>query len=350
MHITPSRHVKIAAILLVAFSGCRQEATKIQIPVAKTLNGRTMGTTYVVKFMPPTSGTNEDIVSAAIQTELADVNAQMSTYIASSEISRFNNSTSTDWFDVSAELVEVIALARELSATTNGAFDVTVGPLVDLWGFGPSRSRDTVPTDEAVAKTLKQCGIEHLESRQSPPAIKKAIPELRVDLSAIAKGHGVDRVAAKLESLGIKSYFVEIGGEIRAAGTKGLDSPWRAGVEKPVEDGRELMSAVDLRDEALATSGNYRSFYEADGQKYWHTIDPRTGKPAQAVVLQASVKAKTCAQADAIATSMMVLGEEGLELAENQGWSVMLVLATQDVDLTVRKTSRFQKHAKPDSQ
>ncbi|GAB5404027.1 MAG: hypothetical protein Aurels2KO_22580 [Aureliella sp.] len=304
-----------------------------------------MGTTYTLKYMPVTDGPSKEEVEQAVDTELAEVNAQMSTYIASSELSQFNNSSSTEWFEVSPDLVQVIEQAQKLSATTGGAFDVTVGPLVDLWGFGPSRSRDSVPSEHEISDALQLCGIEHLSTRPMPPAIKKAIPSLRVDLSAIAKGHGVDRVAAELERMGIRSYFIEIGGEIRAAGAKTHDSPWRAGVEKPIEDGRELLSAVDLADEALATSGNYRNFYEADGKKYWHTLDPRTGLPARSSVLQASVKAKTCAEADAIATAMMVLGEEGLKLAEEQGWSVMLVFASLGSDIEIRATGDLREAA-----
>ncbi len=338
MLIQPSQAIRLAALLAILFCGCERAPTQITVPVSQMLNGRTMGTTYVVKYMPTTGGPTLAAVEQAVDAELVEVNAQMSTYIASSELSQFNNSSSTDWIEVSSDLVDIVELACELSAKTDGAFDVTVGPLVDLWGFGPSRSRDSVPTDKEISDALKRCGVQHLATRSSPPAIKKAIPNLRVDLSAIAKGHGVDRVASELERLGIQSYFIEIGGEIRAAGAKGPDSPWRAGVEKPTEEGRELLSAVDLRDEALATSGNYRNFYEADGQKYWHTIDPRTGRPAQAVVLQASIKAKTCAEADAIATAMMVLGKEGLQLANTNNWDAMLVFASSDSEVHIQAT------------
>lgn len=333
---------QIILLLLFCLTGCQQQAEKIEIPVAQMIQGRTMGTSYVVKYMQRDGGPSKLAVEQQVKSVLEAVNAQMSTYIASSELSRFNVSVSTEWFEVSADTAQVAALAKQISEKTSGGFDITVGPLVDLWGFGPSRQRDSWPTDDEIAATLQKCGEANLEVRLRPPALKKNLPGLRVDMSAIAKGHGVDRVAEQLEALGVHSYFVEIGGEIRAAGFKGPKARWRAGIEKPIETGREILTAVELDGVALATSGNYRNFYELDGKKYWHTIDPRTGLPAEAVVLQASVIAATCAEADAIATSLMVLGKDALATAEQHGWDVMLVSRRAE-GLQVDSTKGFSK-------
>ncbi|HBE70665.1 MAG TPA: hypothetical protein DDW52_21175, partial [Planctomycetaceae bacterium] len=266
--------VLLAAVALT-ISGCSQPSTKIDVPVAQMLRGRTMGTTYVVKFMTTADGPSSEEVEKAVNSVLESVNAQMSTYIASSEISRFNTSQSTDWFAVSSETAEVAQLAKDIHSQTSGAFDITVAPLVDLWGFGPSRNQAGPPSESRIEELLERSS-DQLEIRLSPPALRKQSPQLRIDMSAIAKGHGVDRIAEKLNELGVSSYFVEVGGEIRAAGSKEQGTPWRAGIERPLEDGRDLMTAVDLADDALATSGNYRNFYLHKGAKYWHTIDPRT--------------------------------------------------------------------------
>lgn len=322
------RVILFAAIVLVV--GCSQPSTKVDVPVAQMLRGRTMGTTYVVKFMTTVDGPSSEEVERAVSEVLDSVNAQMSTYIASSEISQFNASKSADWFAVSRETAEVAKLAKEIHKKTAGAFDITVAPLVDLWGFGPSRNQAGPPSESRIDELLEYCSSDHLEVRLSPPALRKQFPQLRIDMSAIAKGHGVDRIAEKLDKLGVASYFVEVGGEIRAAGSKGQGTPWRAGIERPLEEGRDLMTAVDLDDDALASSGNYRNFYMHEDGKYWHTIDPRTGWPAPADLLQASVLANTCAEADAIATAMMVLGKDALRVAEENNWSVMLVLPDEN--------------------
>lgn len=326
------RCLVVYTAVLLCIVGCKNEPTVLTIPTAQMINGRTMGTTYVVKYMPPVNSPSAEAVGKQIDDELQSVNSQMSTYIASSEISKFNVSRSTDWFDVSKQTAEVVQQAIRIAAATDGAFDVTVGPLVDLWGFGPSRARRQIPDEDQISEALLRCGIDKLEVRLSPPAVKKSIPDLRVDLSGIAKGHGVDRVADRLQSLGITSYFIEIGGEIRAAGAKSPGSPWRAGIEKPSEGNRELLTAVDVIDCALATSGNYRNFYEEDGKKFWHTINPESGLPTQEPVLQASVISDSCSEADAIATALMVLGQDGIALAEKNNWPVMIVVPSASSD------------------
>lgn len=325
---TPAWHAfGCSLILLACLAGCGRRPIELKIPVAQMIQGQTMGTTFTVKFIATSHTPTEAAVTEAVAKELELVNAQMSTYIASSEISQFNNSLSTDWFPVSAETAEVVQLALDISEQTQGAFDVTVGPLVDLWGFGPSGRKDTIPPEAFIADALKRCGYTKLQVRRTEPALRKQIPTLRVDLSGIAKGHGVDRVAAVMEGLGITSYFVEIGGEVRAAGKKAGNQPWRVGIEKPVEDVRDIQTAIDISDRALATSGNYRTFYELDGQKLWHTIDPRTGRPTTQPALSATVIASSCAQADALATALMVLGAEaGTQLADASDWSAMITI------------------------
>ncbi|MFN3191501.1 MAG: FAD:protein FMN transferase [Aureliella sp.] len=333
------------AILSLSSAGCRP--APMPVTATQMLAGRTMGTSYSVQFLP-VDGLDLIDLSTAVENELELVNEQMSTYLDHSEISQFNQTESTDWFSVSADTAKVVACAKKIAEATNGAFDVTVAPLVELWGFGTSGRPAQIPTDEKIRETLASVGIERIEVRSEPPAIRKADKALTVDLSAIAKGHGVDRVSKILETNGIQDYFVEIGGEVRVRGQRLGGGSWRVGIEQPDERVRSVFGVAELSDMALATSGSYRNFFEMDGVRYSHTISPLTGKPVRDPIVSASVLASDCMTADAIATSMMSIGfEAGLELAEEEGWAVMLMAVneTSDTDGSwrVAGTSRFEE-------
>ncbi|WP_419194180.1 FAD:protein FMN transferase [Novipirellula herctigrandis] len=297
------------------------------------LRGQTMGTTYMVKVFDPPSFDVD--VATAIDAELRSVNDQMSTYLKSSELSLFNASGSTDWFPVSPETAQVVLAAIKVSKATDGAFDVTVGPLVNAWSFGPDPKTNVVPSDEAIATLRESVGYENLSARVDPPALKKSTPTLKVDLSSIAKGHGVDRVVKRLTELGAKNVFVEIGGEVRTTGSK-AGKPWKVGIENPVaaEDATNqspVAVAHPLVDSAMATSGDYRIFFEVDGKRYSHTIDPRTGRPIEHDLASVSVVADTCMMADAWATAINVLGSEaGLKAANKQNLHVFIIRRTPE--------------------
>jgi FAD:protein FMN transferase len=289
------------------------------------LSGSTMGDIewkVVVYGDPSRKEDYREDVDAALE----DVNQRMSTYKPESEISRFNASPSTDWFEVSPATVKVVARAQAISEQCDGAFDITVGPLVNLWKFGPDKSEFRVPDDATIEATRALVGFRKLQYRLDPPALKKEIPGLQIDLSAIAKGYGVDQAAESLIQNGVTSFLVEVGGEMRAQGKKPDGSPWIAGIERPLVDRREVYAAIPLVDQSLATSGNYRNFYEVDGRKYSHTIDPQTGAPVQGAPLSASVIAADCMTADAIATAAMVLGNPGVELGAEFGCEVLLLM------------------------
>ncbi len=301
-----------------------------------------MGTTYSVAVVDLSEGVTQGWIAARVEAELLAVNRQMSTWDADSELSRFNASASTDWFPVSSETAAVTALALEIAADSGGAFDPTVGPLVNLWGFGGGPRPERAPTEEELAVVRADVGFDKLHVRNHPPALRKDVPGLRVDLSAIAKGHGVDRVAECLAAAGVTTYLVEVGGELRAAGAKADGAPWTAGVETPIDDPtgsrREVRRGVPLATEpaaaSLATSGNYRNFYDLDGQRVAHTLDPRTGRPAtgdggQPVLGSVSVLAADCATADALATAVMASGaDDGRALLERRGAAALLILRT----------------------
>lgn len=284
-----------------------------------------MGTSYSVTV--PTATQGQDAIGAAVRQALDRVDTLMSTYRADSEVSRFNRHESVEPFPVSAETHAVLATAQELSATTGGAFDITVGPLVDVWGFGP-REISEPPTEETVRRLLERTGWRKLVLDPQDQAVRKIVPQLRIDLSAVAKGYAVDLVADALERLGYRRYLVEVGGELRAAGSRADGTPWRVGVESPESSGRGVQRILQITDTAVATSGNYRNFREADGQRYGHVLDPRTGRPTTNQVLSATVLHPSAMHADALATALLVLGEsEGTDLAEREELAVLLLVA-----------------------
>jgi thiamine biosynthesis lipoprotein len=293
----------IGALLLVVVA-CQQNRADRYVH----LSGETMGTTWSV-ILPPVDADTRAI-KQGLEGHLERINALMSTYNPGSEISRFNQQPGTDWFAVSEDTARVVALALEISRLTDGAFDVTVGPLVDLWGFGAVRPESLPPSPEQIAALVAGVGYEKLQLRREPPAIRKKISQLRIDFSAIAKGYAVDVLAHYLDQQQIKQYLVEIGGELKMRGLRSDGSPWRIAIEAPLEEVREVATVFSLTDIALATSGNYRNYYEENGQRYVHTIDPVSGQPIQHQLASVTVLDPVAVRADALATALMVMGEK----------------------------------------
>ncbi|UUO07912.1 FAD:protein FMN transferase [Blastopirellula sp. J2-11] len=325
-----------AACLLLLVVGCTPNGSA---PVE--LTGRTMGTTYSVKWIAPGDDFSTKSLQKQVDQRLVEINQQMSTYIPDSELSRFNQSPAGDWFPVSQALADVVSRAKEISQQSDGAFDVTVGPLVNLWNFGPDHHPEEIPSDAAIAEALANVGDSKLQVRLDPPALKKSHDKLYVDLSAIAKGYGVDQLAQLVADAGAKSYMVEIGGEVRAAGRKSDGSPWRIAIEKPIPGARAIQEIVELSNQSLATSGDYRNFFEVDGETFSHTIDPQTGRPLGHQLASVSVLHSDCAAADAFATTLMVLGpERGYNWAEQNKLAVLFLIRGADGPV-VRRTSQW---------
>jgi len=290
-----------------------------------------MGTYFkvTVRSLPPSI--HEDELKASIEKLLEKVNAQMSTYIPESEISRFNQYEKTDWFPVSSETALVVNEALKIHYLTQEAFDITIGPLVNLWGFGPPGRKGEIPNQEKVNIALKTVGSRHLQSRLNPPSLKKDIADLYLDLSGIAKGFGVDHLAEYLESIGITDFLVDIGGEMKTSGHKGDGLPWKIAIERPVIDKQEIQKIIDLTDQAVATSGDYRNYFEKDDRRYSHEINPKTGQPVQHRLASVTVLDTSCMRADALATALMVLGpQEGYRLAEREKLAVLFIVKGQD--------------------
>lgn len=319
----PARLFGLLAILL--FSGCEQSPE----PVA--LSGGTMGTTYSIKLAELPDGQTPRSVQTVIDAALQTIDEQMSTWRADSELSRFNASDSTDWYPVSEATATVVAAAQDAARDSDGAFDATVMPLVNLWSFGPDTPSERIPTDDEIAAVREFVGFEKLDVRVDPPALRKTDPRTMVDLSSIAPGYAVDRIAAQLEELGVAGFLVEIGGEVRTRGTKADGTGWRLGIEKPLPDRREVEMVVELSGESLTTSGDYRHFFERDGVRYSHTIDPRTGRPVRHSLTAVTVLAEDCITADASATTVMVLGpDEGYDWLVERDLAALLILRNGD--------------------
>ncbi len=313
-------------------------------PVHATIRGLTMGTSYAVELAAPIDDAVRTGLVELIEVELAAINRAMSTYDPRSELSEFNRRQDLRWAPASRGLLEVLDSASRISTATQGAFDVTVGPLVDLWGFGPQYLTRRVPNDAVIERVRKSVGYQHLQTDPSAGAIRKTQSRTQVDLSAIAKGYGVDRVAMILDRQGIDDYLVEIGGELRARGTTAAGSPWRVGIERPVEGRHVVGEIVVLENRAIATSGTTQDFFEQEGRHYSHCIDPATARPVEHPPMAVSVVADTAMEADAWATALLVLGaERGYSLAEAHGLAVLFVTAVGPT-FDVRVTDGLRAH------
>lgn len=314
--ILPLLIVSLALLL----TGCDDSKNRLSV-----LSGPTMGTTWSVKY----TGTPDEGVEALkgdIDAALEQVNAEMSTYRSDSNLSRFNNAEPGALMTLPADTVKVLLAALSLSEQTQGAYDVTVGPLVNLWGFGPDPDRFEPPEDGDIERALERVGWQKLlvsEQQLLQPG------GVYVDLSSIAKGFAVDKVAGLLDHHGLKSYLVEVGGELRGKGSKPYNQPWRVAVERPIPGVREVEQVVDLKDLALATSGDYRNFFESQGRLYSHTIDPRTGYPVEHQLASVSVLHKSAMMADGLATAMTVLGpDNGMAFAKDHELAVFFIVRT----------------------
>ncbi|MFU8764814.1 MAG: FAD:protein FMN transferase [Haliea sp.] len=307
----------LAAALLVG--GCQRQVQPVE------LSGATMGTTWHVTYLPSDHAAQPAALQAELERLLVAVNDSMSTWQPDSEISRFNRSPPGEWFTLSAPFAEVMAVALAIGELSGGAYDVTVGPLVELWGFGPSRPRLDTPSATAIRERLEQVGQGFIELDLAQSRMRR-LRAVEVDLSSIAKGYAVDVLAEALEAQRIADFLVEVGGEMRLAGRSPRGDAWRIAVERPQPGARSVALGIALTDAAVATSGDYRNYFEVDGRRYSHSIDPRSGWPVQHDLVSVTVIAADCMRADAWATALTVLGaEQALALAEAEGLAVYLL-------------------------
>ena len=317
----------VGALFLVVFL---RQPNGPERPDQWVLTGGTMGTALTVKVVVPSElSTNREVVEAAIRNAVDTVDFAMSTYRDDSELSRFNRH-GTGPFEVSESMIEVVSEAQRVAELSGGAFDITVGPLVDAWGFGPDPVTEP-PDQDTIEALLADSGFHRLEVDAAQRTLRKDRDALRCDLSAIAKGYAVDRVARELSRLGLADFMIEIGGEVRAAGRNADGEAWRIGIERPEFGRGGLWSAVSLIDTAMATSGDYRNYYERDGVRISHTIDPRTGHPIAHRLASVTVIHPSCMTADALATALSVLGpEDGRGVVEREGLAAFFLTRTDE--------------------
>lgn len=312
------------------------------------LQGRTMGTTYNIKVV----ATEEQVIELKLQQQidaaLKQVNQEMSTYIADSELSKFNQSTSAEAIEISAGLTRVIKESIRLGNLSGGKLDVTVGPLVNLWGFGPEQRPEKVPSDAILSATNERVGLQNLVLEGN--LLSKKIPDLYIDLSTIAKGYGVDIIAELIESNGLTHYLVEIGGEMRLRGFKHTGELWAIAIEKPILDQSGVERAVHQviipKDNAVATSGDYRNYFEADGRRFSHIIDPSTGKPIDHNLVSVTVVHPSSMTADGLSTTLMVMGmEKGMAFASENNLAALFISKTEN-GFDERFTVKFKQYLK----
>jgi len=310
------------ALLLVACSDDTQE--KADTP-ATQMSGNIFGTFFQITLVGEFPEEKQQALQEGVMNALNRVDQQMSTYREDSDLNRLNNADPGTWVELPDDLLYVLDQSKQIAEKTDGAFDVTIGALVNLWTFGPEARPQERPDDDELAARLALTGPDQLElDRESGQA--RLLTDVFVDLGGIAKGYAVDAVADFLRDQGIEHFLVNIGGDMIARGQRTPDRPWQIGVEVPRDARQEAQHIVPLNDISLATSGDYRNYFEADGQRYSHTIDPRTGEPVQHNLASVSVFTPTNTEADGLATAFMVMGvEDTLSYAEEHGIAVLLI-------------------------
>lgn len=307
------------------------------------LAGATMGTTWHVSYVEPPQGPSPTEVQQGIQAQLDNVNHSMSTYIDDSEISKLNAVAPNTWFDSSPDFFHVLTTALEVGRLSAGAYDVTVAPLVNLWGFGPLRPTVEPPSASSIAEMLTLVGQHNVRVDNDSRRVMK-LHALSLDFSSLAKGYAVDMVAQWLLAQGIVNFMVEVGGELRLSGLSARGDPWRIAIEQPDNTRRAVAATLNLTDVALATSGDYRNYFELDGRRYSHLIDPRTGYPVAHDLVSVTVVHHNCMLADAWATALTVLGaEQAMSVAQAQGLAVYFIRRV-DGDFAHSHTPQFSPY------
>lgn len=329
------------AILCFALFSCYSPNEQII-----TINGKTMGTSYTVKFVSDSDvkAPDSQVLANELDQRLIEINQLMSTYIPDSELSMLNNAPANQVFPVSIETAKVIRKAMEINKLSDGKLDITVGPLVNLWGFGPKQRPKVIPSEAQLAQVRPFVGPESFELLDN--RIVKRYDEVYIDLSTIAKGYAVDELASILEAYAITNYLVEIGGEMRVSGLKPGEQDWVVAIEKPITHERAIQRTVTIGNNAIASSGDYRNYYEEDGVRFSHLIDPTTAHPIQHNLVAVSVVAATSMEADGVATALIVMGaEKGRALAEQENIAALFITKEGNEFVEYRSTA-FERQVK----
>lgn len=323
------RKVGLGSALLwvtLILAGCSENDRPLESPVR--FEGNIFGSFYQVTINDPLTLGQSQALEEGFLAELESVDQAMSTYRDDAELIAFNEAPLNEWQPLSNELIEVLAISQSVAETSHGAFDITIGDVVNLWSFGPGARPETVPSDEALTEQLAKVGFDAVEIDTQAMQARRT-RDVFVDLSGVAKGHGTDRVAAYLDQQGIEHYLVNLGGDLIAKGQRDTEeqTPWRIGIEVPEDGQQRAQHIIPLENMSVATSGDYRNYYEVDGERFSHTIDPRTGQPVAHRLVSVSVFHPSNAWADAWATALMVVGEEeAMQIAVDNNLKVLLLI------------------------
>lgn len=301
------KNILLISALAVGLSGCDRQETRS----ALVLEGKTMGTVWRVS-LAGVEPARKAALQQAIQQQLDQDDQTLSTWKKDSVLSRFNQYQGSEPQPVSADMADILVQALRIGQKTDGAMDITVGPLVNLWGFGPAKQPQHTPTDAEIAAARAQTGLQHLRVIQGVDGqwLQKDLPALYVDLSTMGEGYATDHLARLMEQQGITDYLVSVGGAVLSRGNNASDQPWRVAIQKPTDRENAVEARVDLQGHGISTSGSYRNYYELDGKRISHVIDPATGRPIDHNLVSATVIATTALEADGWDTGLMVLGTE----------------------------------------
>lgn len=324
----------IAVALAAALTGCLH-SDKIE-----SFGGPTMGSTYTVKYVQTDGVAPKAELQAATEAVLAEVDAQMSTYRDDSAIKIFNRAPAGACQDMPDGVLELIAAGNRLHEESGGAFDLTLEPLLDLWGFGPKGKGEAVPSDEQLAQVRQRVGQGHL--RIDGQRLCKDV-DVEVDFNSIAAGYAVDKIIARLAELGVRSYLVEATGELKAAGRKPDGSHWRIGLEEPRDDQRVAQRILQLDGYGISTSGDYRNYFEEDGQRYSHTLDPGSGRPVNHKLAAVTVADPSTLRADGLSTLLMVLGPEAGKLFAERHQIAAFFVTREGEGFVTESTPQFEQ-------
>ena len=318
-------------LITVFLTACDNSTLTNSNKTKSLIQGKTMGTTFNVSIVHLKS-LKIDIkaLKSDIDKLLIAVNQQVSTYIPDSQISQFYDNKTTNWIEINEDFYHIVAAAQKVSHLSNGAFDITVSPLIDSWGFG-AKNNDSPPSDTKIKELLGNIGYKRLKLNEAKSSIKKEIPSLRIDLSAIAKGFAVDKLSLLLSEKGFPNHLVEIGGELRASGTNQSDKSWRIAVEQPDTSSTIANKGIEISNRAVATSGDYRNYFVENGVRRSHIIDPNSGYPITHKLASVTVLHESTMFADAYATAVLVMGEElGKSFAEENNFDVLMIIRDDD--------------------
>lgn len=310
---------------LLSLAGCDDTPSKVEQKTV--LEGKTMGTFWRVSI-PATPPAQAKVLNGKIQAMLDGDDRELSTWKQDSALMRFNHATTLKPWPVSEAMADIVTMSLRVGAKTDGAMDVTVGPLVNLWGFGPDKQPVKTPTQAQIEAAKSRTGLQHLKviNQTQQQYLQKDLPDLFVDLSTVGEGYAADHLARLMEREGISRYLVSVGGALVSRGMNTQGIPWRVAIQKPTDRENAVQAVVDINGHGISTSGSYRNYYELDGKRISHVIDPQTGRPIEHKLVSVTVIAPTALEADAWDTGLMVLGKEKAQaVVQREGLAVYMI-------------------------